>query len=274
MSTPGHRTVPGASYFVTTKCWEGRSLFQVTEVAEIMLNTLFHYRDSGAYLLHSFVIMPDHLHLLLTPGPETSLEKAMQLIKGRSSHRIHKERGGKMEIWQVGFHDWTIRDLDDWKAKAKYIQMNPVKARLCERVEDWVYSSANQKFCLDGMPEKYRNLASGAKAQFVGTVAQGLKPLPPKETAGAGPKGPTPNTSPATQETLEAQGKLKPLPPKETAKVGAKAPTRGACTERSIPQGLKPVRSHGGDVGPEGPTPCAPTKNPDTAVAHPKEGNS
>ena len=311
MSTPGHRTVPGASYFVTTKCWEGRSLFQVTEVAEIMLNTLFHYRDSGAYLLHSFVIMPDHLHLLLTPGPETSLEKAMQLIKGRSSHRIHKERGGKMEIWQVGFHDWTIRDLDDWKAKAKYIQMNPVKARLCERVEDWVYSSANQKFCLDGMPEKYRNLASGAKAQFVGTVAQGLKPLPPKETAkvgakaptrggctegsipqglkptfvgssNVGPKGPTPGA--CTEKSIPSGAKaqvaggllqgLKPLPPKEAANVGAKAPTPGACTERSIPQGLKPVRSHGGDVGPEGPTPCAPTKNPDTAVAHPKEGNS
>ncbi len=212
MSTPGHRAVPGASYFVTTKCWEGRSLFQVTEVAEMLLNTLFHYRDSGAYLLHEFVIMPDHLHLMLTPNAETSLEKAVQLIKGGSSHRIHKERGGKMEMWQVGFHDWTIRDLEDWKAN--YIHMNPVKARLCERPEDWAYSSAGGKFCMDGMPDKYQNLASGAKAQVVGTFAQGLKPLPPKETARAGP--------------FEAQGK------------------------------------------PEGPTPGAPTRNPDAAVAHPK----
>jgi putative transposase len=181
MSTPGHRTVAGASYFVTTKCWEGRSLFQVTEVAEILLSTLIHYRDSGAYLLHEFVIMPDHLHLMLTPGHETSLEKAVQLIKGGSSHRIHKERGGKMEIWQVGFHDWTIRDLEDWKTKTEYIHMDPVKARLCERAEDWANSSATRKFCMNGMPEKYRNLASGAKAQCGGDFAQGLKPLPPKE---------------------------------------------------------------------------------------------
>jgi putative transposase len=192
MSTPGHRTVPGASYFVTTKCWEGRSLFQVTELAEIMLSTLLHYRDSGAYLLHEFVIMPDHLHLMLTPNDETSLEKAVQLIKGGSSHRIHKERGGKMEIWQVGFHDWTIRDLEDWKAKANYIHMNPVKARLCERSEDWPYSSASRKFSLDSVPQKYENMASGAKAQVVAAFAQGLKPLPPKETAKAGPEGPTP----------------------------------------------------------------------------------
>jgi putative transposase len=157
-----------------------------------MLSTLLHYRDSGAYLLHEFVIMPDHLHLMLTPNDETSLEKAVQLIKGGSSHRIHKERGGKMEIWQVGFHDWTIRDLEDWKAKANYIHMNPVKARLCERSEDWPYSSASRKFSLDSVPQKYENMASGAKAQVVAAFAQGLKPLPPKETAKAGPEGPTP----------------------------------------------------------------------------------
>jgi putative transposase len=181
MTTPTHRTAPSSSYFVTTKSWEGRSAFQVTKAAEVLLTTLFYYRDSGAYLLHEFVIMPDHLHLMLTPNSQTSLEKAVQLIKGASSHRIHKERGGRMEIWQVGFHDWTIRDMEDWRAKANYIHMNPVKARLCERVEDWPYSSACSMFALDGVPARYQNLASGAKAQVVESPAPGLKSRPPKE---------------------------------------------------------------------------------------------
>jgi putative transposase len=181
MSTPVHRTVPGASYFVTTKCWEGRSVFQVTETAEILLNTIFHYRDSGAYLLHEFVIMPDHVHLMLTPGVQSSLEKAVQLIKGGSSHRIHQESGGRMEIWQVGFHDWTVRDMDDWNAKANYIRMNPVKARLCERVEDWPYSSGCSRLVPDGVPARYLNLTSGAEAQDVIALTPGLKPRPPKE---------------------------------------------------------------------------------------------
>jgi putative transposase len=181
MLTPAHRTVPGASYFVTTKSWEGCSAFQVTETAEILLTTLFHYRDSGAYLLHEFVIMPDHLHLMLTPNSQTSLEKAVQLIKSGSSHRIHRERDGRTEIWQVGFHDWTIRDLDDWRAKSNYIRMNPVKARLCEHIEDWPYSSAGSKFALDGVPARYQNLASGAKALDVGALTPGLKSRPPKE---------------------------------------------------------------------------------------------
>jgi REP-associated tyrosine transposase len=181
MSTPAHRTVPGASYFVTTKCWEGRGAFQVTETAEILLSVLFHYRDSGAYFLHEFVVMPDHLHVMLTPNSVTSLEKAIQLIKGGSSHRIHKERGGRRGIWQVGFHDWTIRELEDWRVKANYIHMNPVKARLCERPGDWPYSSACFKFSMDDIPARYQNLASGAKAQVISALTPGLKPRPPEK---------------------------------------------------------------------------------------------
>jgi len=71
-------------------------------------------------------------HLLMTPGATTTLEKAVQLIKGGSSHEIHTQRGHGMEIWQVGFHDWTIRDCEDYRAKVGYIRMNPVRAHLVE----------------------------------------------------------------------------------------------------------------------------------------------
>jgi putative transposase len=185
MSTPRHRSAPGSSYFVTTKCWQGRTLFQVKEIAEILLETLFHYRDDGKFSLHEFVIMPDHLHLILTPNLQTSLEKAVQLIKGGSSHRIHEERGNKVEIWQDGFHDWTIRDLGDWRVKANYLRMNPVQARLCGRPEDWPFSSAGGNFTLDTMPVKYQLLASGAEAQVIPAATPGLKPRPPREMTAA-----------------------------------------------------------------------------------------
>jgi REP-associated tyrosine transposase len=273
MSTPAHRTVSGASYFVTTKCWQGRSLFQVPEVAEILLNTLFCYRDSGAYLLHEFVIMPDHLHLMLTPNSESSLEKAVQLIKGGSSHRIHKERGKKTEIWQVGFHDWTIRDLDDWKAKANYIYMNPVKARLCERAEEWPSSSANGKFCLDPMPEKYENLASGAKAPIVSAFTQRLKPLPPKEgkQRGLGPILRGLKSLPPKEQDESAES---PSLTRQAHNVGPKGSTRSAVTVAVTTQQLKPwppkeqekaaegcsAARRTCNVGPEGPAPVAITK--------------
>jgi hypothetical protein len=105
----------------------------------------------------------------------------MQFIKGGSSHQIRKARNQKVKIWQVGFHDWTIRDANDWLTKVEYIQTNPVRARLVQRPEDWPYSSASGKFTLDPIPDKFLKLSSGAKAQAIPPLTQGLKPLPPKE---------------------------------------------------------------------------------------------
>jgi len=158
-----HRTGPACTYFVTTKTWQNRALFKVEKVAEILADRLIECRDRGTYLLHEFIIMPDHLHLLLTPGNTTSLEKAIMLIKGGSSHEIHRIRGHKMEIWQAGFHDWTIRDEADYRGRREYIRMNPVKAGLVEKPEDWAFGSASGKFQLDPMPERLR-VTSGAEA--------------------------------------------------------------------------------------------------------------
>ncbi|HKD63682.1 MAG TPA: transposase [Candidatus Acidoferrales bacterium] len=141
---------------MTSKCWEGRSVFQVPEIAEILLREMVRHCDRGAYLLHEFVIMPNHFHLLLTPSAATSLEKAVQLIKGGSSCAIHKQRGQKMLIWQEGFHDWTMRDADDWRSKVEYIRMNPVRAELVSKPEEWSYSSARGRVALDPVPERYR----------------------------------------------------------------------------------------------------------------------
>jgi putative transposase len=156
-----HRTSPGSTYFVTTKAWANRSLFQAAETADIVLEVLLRHRAAGGYFLHEFILVPDHLHLLLTPGQTVTLEKAMQLIKGGSSYEIHKRRGHQMEVWQPGFHERTIRDARDFQEKADYIRANPVVAKLVEAPEQWLYSSARGTFQLDKRPQYF---ASGAKA--------------------------------------------------------------------------------------------------------------
>jgi len=157
MSKLPHRTGPGRTYFISSATWERRELFRVPQVAEILVQRILACRDKGAYLLHEFVVMPNHFHLPLTPGEATTLEKAVQLIKGGSSHEIHQKTGNKMEIWQVGFHDWTIRDVEDYRAKVGYIQMNLVQARLVERPEGWPFGSACGKFVLDPVPEEFKS---------------------------------------------------------------------------------------------------------------------
>jgi putative transposase len=145
-----HASNNGQTYMVTSATWERRSLFRNERWARLFIDILYHYRES-AYLLHEFVIMPDHLHILLTP--KTSLEKAVQFIKGGFSYRAKKELGSNIEVWQKGFSDHRIRDAGDYLRHVDYIRQNPVRKKLCERVEDYPYSSALAGAELDPVPQ-------------------------------------------------------------------------------------------------------------------------
>ena len=173
MSRLRHRTSPGSIYFVTTKCAQNISIFQVREIAGTLIAKMIEYRDQGHYFLHDFVVMPNHLHLLLTPSETTSLEKAMQLIKGGSSYAIHKSRGTRGEIWQPGFHESRVRDFQDYQTKAEYIRFNPVAAGLVARPELWPYSSADGAYTLDPIPQRL-------KPESVPSINGGAKAPPPK----------------------------------------------------------------------------------------------
>jgi putative transposase len=74
--------------------------------------------------------MPDHFHVLLTPAKDKTLERCVQMIKGGSAHAIRIERSMTFPVWQRGFSDHRIRDDVDWASHVRYIELNPVKARL------------------------------------------------------------------------------------------------------------------------------------------------
>jgi len=138
MAIPTRASRPG-TFFITSGTYNRRRLFQVERNAELLIETLHHYRTEGRYKLHAFVVMPDHIHLLLTP--HETLERAIGLIKGGFSHRL----ASKLPVWQRGFTDHRIRDIDDFRIRRSYIHQNPVTARLSETAEAYPYSSANQK---------------------------------------------------------------------------------------------------------------------------------
>ena len=124
-------------YFVTSATFQRRRLFQVDANAELFLETLQHYRREGRYKLHAFVVMPDHIHLLITPH-EITIERAVGLIKGGFSHRV----GSKFPVWQRGFTARRMRDRKEYEVRREYIHQNPVRGRIVERAELYRYSSA------------------------------------------------------------------------------------------------------------------------------------
>ena len=151
---PPDRASSGSdTFFLTAKTWQNRSLFQSKRLAELFLEVLYDYRRQGKYLLHEFVLMPNHFHLLLTPVPPISVARAMQFIKGGFSHRAGMELSRRMEIWQRGYVEHRIRDADDYTRHRDYIHRNPVLASLAKLPEQYPYSSAHRGFQLDPPPQ-------------------------------------------------------------------------------------------------------------------------
>ncbi len=89
-------------------------------------------RDSVDYLLHSWVIMPNHAHVLMSPAGEKSLAQVVGGWKRFSATRIHKILGKSGTLWQKDYFDRLIRDWDHFLNVARYVRRNPSKAGLAE----------------------------------------------------------------------------------------------------------------------------------------------
>jgi putative transposase len=117
-----------------------RRLFQSERNANLLIDVLRSCVTANECKLHDFVIMPDHVHLLITVAQGISIEKAMQLIKGRFSYRLKREEDHPGEIWQKGFSEVRVYKEEDYNRFRTYIAQNPVKAGLVEEALQYPYT--------------------------------------------------------------------------------------------------------------------------------------
>ena len=136
------------TYFTTLSTAGRRRRFTVTANASLMVSTLETYRVQGKFALHAFVVMPDHMHVLLTPAHDVSLEKALQFIKGGFSFRLKSS----FEVWERGHFDKRVPDRTAYEACVLYIDQNPVKERLSTVPSEYPFCSAHGAIELDPMP--------------------------------------------------------------------------------------------------------------------------
>jgi putative transposase len=129
------------TFFVTTKTAQGRTLFQTDRMANLFIDVLRANRRAGHFTIHEFVVMPDHVHLLMTVPAESSVEKAMQRIKGGFSYRAGRELGFKREVWQRGFSEVRMHDDVSYALHRHYIENNPVRRGLVCAPEEYRFGS-------------------------------------------------------------------------------------------------------------------------------------
>lgn len=134
----------GSTYFLTYRCVPGRSLDDADRT--VILDNWKHW-DGRRYNLHA-VVMPDHVHVLLTPvratdGSYLPLADILRTNKGFSSRAIGKLHGRSGSLWQEERYDRIMRDEEEFWEKWVYMLKNPVEAGLCNRAEDYPWWYGN-----------------------------------------------------------------------------------------------------------------------------------
>jgi putative transposase len=152
-AAPANILNPSRIFFATTKSSMSRRLLQSERNAELLIDVLRSLVAEHRFKLHDFVIMPDHVHLLIEVVGEMTIEKAMQLIKGRFSYRLSHEFGFKGEVWQRGFTEVQVMNKREFETHRTYIAENPVKAGLAASAEEY-------PFCFCSLARKKMNLVS------------------------------------------------------------------------------------------------------------------
>ena len=125
------------TFFVSSKTTQGKGLLQSERMATLLIDVMRSYVSAGQFKVHDFVVMPDHVHLLVTLNETMSIEKAVQLIKGGFSYRVKKELGFAGEIWQRGFSEVRVFDRESFLKHRSYIDNNPVEAGLAQTAEEY-----------------------------------------------------------------------------------------------------------------------------------------
>ena len=119
----------------------GSCVLRDPRAARLVQEVLFEYHGVCCEL-HSWVVMPNHVHVLLTPLGLV-LEKVVHRIKGASALQVNRLLGQKGRLWQPGYFDRLIRNSNHFDGTKRYIELNPVKAKLCTDPALWAWSSCN-----------------------------------------------------------------------------------------------------------------------------------
>jgi putative transposase len=135
-----------STYSITTVTFGRRALFLRIANADLLVKTIFRYREQGRFLLHGFAVMPEHMHVLLTPVDGQTIERCVQCIKGGFSYSVREQFAG--EVWQTGFHEHRIRDSEGFRNQVEYVAQNPHRRRLT----DYPFVHTNYLDRLDGVP--------------------------------------------------------------------------------------------------------------------------
>ncbi len=133
----------GRSHFVTFSCYRRRPYFETVEVFDLFLECLEEMRRRFEMCVYGYVVMPEHVHLLLSEPARAALANAIHFLKLSFAKRLRSRRPLQKHgsFWQKRYYDRNVRDYREFVVKLRYLHRNPVKRGLVASPEEWKWSS-------------------------------------------------------------------------------------------------------------------------------------
>lgn len=152
----------GHLHFITFSCYQRLPLLKTVRARDVFVRELARVRDELRFRLIGYVVMPEHVHLLISEPPNGTPSTVLQKLKRRVACRLRKARRrtytGQMPLpfekcgepprafWQARFYDFNVYSQRKKIEKLKYMHANPVKRGLVSHPKNWVWSSWGDYF--------------------------------------------------------------------------------------------------------------------------------
>ena len=143
---PGHQalrkgrvSIANKIYLITVFCKNKESLFLNYEAARALSSTLHRVLQKQNSEILAWVVMPDHMHLLVQLSEDELISKTMNRINSCTAIAVNKALKRHSPIWQGAYHDHAIRDEEQLHSATRYLISNPIRAGLVKNLADYPY---------------------------------------------------------------------------------------------------------------------------------------
>jgi putative transposase len=130
-------------FFIAVRLLGRREKFTEPDFA-LLARAFNRARALHPFYLTAWVFLPDHWHCICAPVYPVTISLAIKSVKQSSMSAVNQRRGADGELWQPRFFDRALRTLKEYNEKVEYVHLNPVRAGLVSRPEDWRWSSYNE----------------------------------------------------------------------------------------------------------------------------------
>ena len=124
--------LPGHTYALTCCIHARRRLLETPDLAEKLIGLFAEARDRGDILLHGYVVMPDHYHVVLTLKEGLPVSHLIRRIHSAFARAAKRQLRTTDRVWQERFYDHVIRNHEDWLEQVEYMHANPVRAGIVD----------------------------------------------------------------------------------------------------------------------------------------------